>query len=67
MGLDMRKPVLGGLGTTKAETNLRIHAVRSALLLFAYWKVSFKRKDWFESRFVDSPEDRFCRVEAQIK
>ena len=27
MGLDARKPVFGGLGTTQAQTNLRIRAV----------------------------------------
>ena len=32
-GLDARKPVFGGLRTTKAQTRLRIRAVESALLL----------------------------------
>ena len=41
MGLDVRKPVFGDLGTTKAQTSLRICAVWSAPLLFAYWKVSY--------------------------
>ena len=36
LGLDARKPVLGGLQTTKAQTSLRFRAVRSAHLLFAY-------------------------------
>ena len=27
MGLDARKPVLGGLQTTKVQTSLRIHTV----------------------------------------
>ena len=37
----MIKPVFGGLPTTQAQTSLRIHAVWSAPLLFAYWKVSY--------------------------
>ena len=41
MGLGARKPVFGGLRTTKAQTSLRIRAVWSAPLLFAYWKVSY--------------------------
>ena len=41
MGLDMRKPVFGGLQTTKAQTNLHIRAVKSQPLLFAYLKVSY--------------------------
>ena len=40
-GLDARKPVFGGLGTTQAQTSLPIRAVRSAPLLFAFWKVSY--------------------------
>ena len=39
MGIDARKPVFGGLRTTKAQTSLRICAVWSAPLLFTYWKV----------------------------
>ena len=41
MGLDARKPVFGGLRTTQAQTSLRIRAVWSAPLFFAYWKVSY--------------------------
>ena len=41
MGHDARKPVFGGLRTTKAHTNLPIHAVLPGPLLFAYWKVSY--------------------------
>ena len=41
MGLDTRKPVFGGLQTAKVQTSLRIRAVWSAPLLFAYWKVSY--------------------------
>ena len=37
----MRKPVFGGLQTTKAQTSLRISAVRSASLIFAFWKVLY--------------------------
>ena len=35
LGLDTRKPVFGGLRTTKAQTSLRIRAVWSAPVLFA--------------------------------
>ena len=41
MGLDERKPVFGGFRTTEAQTSLRVRAVRSAPLLFAYWKISY--------------------------
>ena len=41
MGLDVRKPVFGGLRTTQAQTRLRIRAVWSAPLLFVFWKVSY--------------------------
>ena len=41
IGLDVRKPVSGGLRTTKAQTSLRIRAVCSAPLLFANLKVSY--------------------------
>ena len=40
-GLDARKPVFGGSWTTQAQTNLRIPAVWSAPLLFAFWKVLY--------------------------
>ena len=75
MGLVARKPVFGGLRSTQAQTSLRICAVWSAHLLFAYWKVSYQDLllaslyslgDWFESHFVGNPEDRFCRNEAHI-
>ena len=33
--------VFGGLQTTQAQTSLRIRAVWSAPLLYAYWKVSY--------------------------
>ena len=38
MGLDARKPVFKSLRTTQAQTSLRIRAVWSAPLLFAFWK-----------------------------
>ena len=41
MGLVVRKPIFRGLRTTQAQTSLRIHAVWSAPLLFAFWKVSY--------------------------
>ena len=77
MGLDARKPVFWGLRTTKVQTSLRIRAVWSEPSLFAFWKVLYKQKfnflaslcnwgDWFESRFVGYPEDRFCRIVAKF-
>ena len=41
MGLVTKKPVFGGLGTTKAQTSLRICAVWSAPLLFPFWKAPY--------------------------
>ena len=41
MSLEARKPVFGGLGTTKTQTNLCIYAVWSAPLLFTFWKESY--------------------------
>ena len=41
MGLVVRKPIFGGLQTTQAQTSLRISAVWSTPLLFAFWKVSY--------------------------
>ena len=81
MGLDARKPVFGGLWTTKAQTSLHIRAVWSVPLSFVYSKVSYldllrtifhflpslcSWADWFESCFVGNPEDRFSRDEAHI-
>ena len=40
MGLVARKSVFGGLRATQAQTSLRICAVWSAPLLFAFWKDS---------------------------
>ena len=42
MGLFVTKPVFGGLQTTKVQTSMCIHTVRSAPLLFTYWKVSYR-------------------------
>ena len=41
-GPDARKPTFRGMGTTKVQTSLHIHALRvwSVHLLFIYWKVS---------------------------
>ena len=79
MGRNARKPVFGGLGTTQAQTSLRICTVWLAPLSFAFWKVSYvnllrwnfnflaslcNRGDWFETCFVGHPEDRFSREEA---
>ena len=81
MGLDARKPVFGSLRTIQAQTNLRIRAAWSAPLLFALWKVSYVNMlhvnfnflaslcswgNWFETRFVGSPKDRFSCDKAQI-
>ena len=41
MGHDARKPVFRCLWITLAQTSLRIRAVWSAPLLFAFWKVSY--------------------------
>ena len=49
MGLDARKPVFGGLWTTKAHISLRKCAVWSAPLLFPYWKASYL--DLLQARF----------------
>ena len=77
MGLDSRKPIFGELRTTKAQTSLRIHAVWSAPMLFAYWKVSHQNftnlaslcswAGWFGYDLVRSPEDRFSSIVAQIR
>ena len=51
MGRDVRKPIFGGLQTTKAQTSLRIRAVWSAPLLFAYYKVSYMYIDLLRAKF----------------
>ena len=81
MGLVARKPVFGGLRTTKAQTSLCIRRVWLAPLLFTYWKVAYLdllRTNfsflsslcswgvWFESRIIGNPKDKFCRDEAKI-
>ena len=79
MGPEARKPVFRGLRITLAQTSRRIRAVRSEPLLFAFWKVSYlgllqakfldslcSWGDWFKPWFFKNPEDRFCRVKAQI-
>ena len=67
--------------TIKAQTSLRIRAVSSATLLSAFVDESylhflrekfqilvslFSRRDWFKTRFVGKPEDRFSRVVARV-
>ena len=42
LGVDARKPVIGGLRITKAQASLRIRAVGSTPLFFAYMKVSYQ-------------------------
>ena len=72
MDLDARKPVFGGLWTTKSQTSLHIHTVWSAPLLFTLcyrWNLLAGVRswaDWFESRFFGNPKDRFCRDKAHI-
>ena len=71
---DVRKHAFEGLGATRAQTSLCICAVWSAPLLFAFWKMLYLTwyrwdfnflsslcscGEWFESRFVGNPEDRF--------
>ena len=41
MGLNARKPVFGGLGTTKVQTSLRFAQSDQRPLLFTYLKVSY--------------------------
>ena len=58
---------LQGLRITQALTSLRIHAVRSAPLLFTFCKVPYVSwAGWFESHFVGNSEDRFCPDTAHI-
>ena len=82
MGLVARKPVFGGLRTTKAQTSLRIRAVWSAPLLFAlFWKhhiqAYYKRNlkyqaslcswgEWLSLALSQTLEDRFSYDEAQM-
>ena len=69
LGLNVRKPVFGGLRTTKEQTSLCIHAVLLVPLFFAYWKVSYL--DLLRAKFqistLGNPKHRFCRVEAKIQ
>ena len=41
MGLEVRKPVFGGLRTTQAQTSLPISIVWSTPLLFTFWIVPY--------------------------
>ena len=77
LGLDSRKLIFGGLRTTKTHTSMRmLRADWSAHLSFAFSKLATRNfdllgslcrwGDWFEARFVGNPEDKFCRVEAQL-
>ena len=76
MGLDVRKPVFWVLRTIKAQITDQ-HLYYSLCRKY-YISICYKRNfnflaslsgwgDWFESRFVGNPEDRFRRDEAQIK
>ena len=75
LGLDARKPYIWGFANNKC-------AVWSAPLLFTIGKyqnlTSYRQVfncpaslcrlgDWFKPRFVGNPEDRFCRVDAQVR
>ena len=59
--------------TTKAQTSLRIRAVWSAHLLFAFWKVVWiiaslsSWTDSFDYYFHGYPEDRFSRLNANYR
>ena len=82
MGLVATKLVFWGLWTTQAQTSLRIRAVWSAPLLFAFWKIlyvnlllvkfQFSRLSLLLRRLVwisldENPEDRFSLEEAHVK
>ena len=69
MGLVARKPVFGGLRTTKAQTSLRIGAVWSEPLLFPVWKApysQFSSETGFNLALSQTPYDRFSHDEAHI-
>ena len=74
MGLDARKPVFGGLQTTKAQTDQRLcYSLIGKYRILTCYKQFFNFLaslnswgDWFKSRFVGNPEDRFCRAAAQL-
>ena len=82
MGLNARKPVFGGGGGWRGgggETTKRICAVWTAPLLITFskeaylnlWNFNFLASlwswaDWFECRFVRTPEDKFSCDEAHM-
>ena len=75
MGLNARKPVFGGMQTTKVQTDQH-------LCFIPFWKVSYQNLihaiffnflaslcswgDWFETSFVRKLKERFCYIEAHI-
>ena len=73
LGLFARKPVFGGLRTTKAQTSLRIRAVWSAPFLFTFWKAPYLSLLQAKSQLVsiaeetglslENPKDMFSRDE----
>ena len=81
-GPQPEKTCLSGLRRTKVQTSQRIRSLISAFVIrllesvvskLAYYKPNFTSLaslfslgDWFESRFVRNPEDRFCHVAAHI-
>ena len=81
IGPRLQKTCLRWFVTIKVQTSLRIRAVSSATLLSAFLDESylhllrekfqflaslFSRRDWFKTRFVGTPEDRFSRVRACV-
>ena len=81
MGLDPRKPVFVGCkqqrcgpACASAQSDQCLYyLLTEKYYIYTCLKRNFNilasicsRGDWFESRFVRHPEDRFCRVNAQI-
>ena len=67
MSLVARKPVCGGLQTTKPQTSLRILYLDLLQAKFQFSSSSLcSWEGWFESRFHGNPEDRFSRDKAHI-
>ena len=75
----MRKPVVGGLQPTKAQTSLRIQTDQRLCFLIIrkyHIKACYKRNLFFKlvsvaeesglSLALSNPKDRFCRVVAHM-
>ena len=82
MGLDTRKPVLRGCeqyrgrpasALAQSDQWLCYSLFEKYHMLTCYrWNINFLARlsswgDWFETRFVGNPKDRFCRNEAHIE